>query len=359
MAKQDLGLTLRSSAPAFIIALIGGATFSLLNIPLPWTLGAIAFCAVFAINGSPWLMTSSVMMLARPTVGVMVGSTFSPEIMAAVPGWWREILFVLCFSASASAIGYILFRVVFRFDRVTAFVGALPAGLAELTIIGSSLGGNLRTLVLIHSVRIVTVVFTVPLFLTFVLNLDISDGNVPDAHFAKTLEDWVILVGCGLAGAALSQVARLPGGVMITALLVSAIVHGTGISTVSFPFWVVALAQILIGSVMGARFAKIEFREARWALLAAILWAAMLMPMAFSAARLATWLFEMPMEVSLLALAPGGIAEMSIVTYALGANVAFIVTCQVARMFFLLMLSPFIAERIARTVPRDPTETEI
>lgn len=338
--------------PAFFMAVIGGATFNLIGIPLPWTLGAIAFCAVLAIAGSPWLMSSSVMLLARPAIGVMVGSAFSPEIMASLLGWWREILFVLGFSASVSAMGFVLFRVVFRFDRVTAFIGGLPAGLAELTIIGSNLGGNLRTLVLIHSIRIVTVVFTVPLFLSFVLRLDIVGGNAPEVHVAETFADWLVLVSCGLAGAALSRVAHVPGGVMITALLVSAIVHGLGISSLSFPFWVVALAQILIGSVMGARFSRIDFREARLALLAAVVWAVMLMPMALGAAALASWLFEMPMEVSLLALAPGGVAEMAIITYALGVNVAFIVTCQVARMFFLLMLSPFIAERIARTTAR-------
>lgn len=345
--RHDLLSALRVGAPAFFIAILGGTAFSHAGIPLPWTLGPITFCAALAIAGSPWLLTSSVMYIARPTVGVMVGSSFSPEIINSFAGWWHEIVFVLGFSVTVAAAGYSLFRFVFRFDHVTAFVGALPAGLAELTIIGSSLGGNLRTLVLIHSIRIVTVVFTVPLVLTYVLNLDITGVQAPEAPVAKTLVDWLTLVGCGLGGAALSQVARLPGGVMITALMVSAVVHATGVSSVSMPFWAVALAQILIGAVMGARFAKINFREARLALVAAVLWSSILMPMALGAAALAGWLFDLPMQVALLALAPGGIAEMAIVTYAVGVNVAFIVTCQVARMFFLLILSPFLAERIA------------
>lgn len=340
-----------SSAPAFVVALVGGAVFNALGAPLPWTLGPIAFCSVFAIAGSRWLMNSSVMIVARPTVGVMVGSAFTPAIVAGLATWWLEILFVLAFSATIAMVGYAFFRFVFRFDRVTAFMGALPAGLAELTVIGGSLGGDMRTLVLIHAIRIVTVVFTVPMALTFGLGLDISGVRAVEANVASTLVDWAVLIGCGLAGAALSMVLRVPGGIMITALMVSAIVHGLGLSDASLPFWAVALAQVFIGSVLGARFAKIAFREARLALIAAISWVVVLMAMTFAAAWLSMTLFGTPAPVALLALAPGGIAEMAIVTYALGVDVAFIVTCQVARMFFLLTLSPAVAARIAK-IPR-------
>lgn len=339
---------LTASAPAFVVALVGGSVFSALGAPLPWTLGPIAFCSVFAIAGSRWLMNAGVMMVARPTVGVMVGSAFTPAIVSGLATWWLEILFVLGFSAAIGAVGYALFRFVFRFDRITAFMGALPAGLAELTVIGGSLGGNLRTLVLIHAIRIVTVVFTVPMVISFVLGLDISGVRAVETKVATTLLDWAVLVGCGLGGAALSMVLRVPGGVMITALMVSAVVHGVGLSDVSLPFWTVALAQIFIGSVLGARFAKIAFREARLALLAALVWVVVLMTMTFCAATLAVAIFGTPAPVALLALAPGGIAEMAIITYALGVDVAFIVTCQVARMFFLLTLSPSVAAWIAR-----------
>ncbi|MGP9818599.1 AbrB family transcriptional regulator [Salinarimonas sp. NSM] len=348
MRSHDLASALRASVPAFAVAAIGGAIFAALGAPLPWTLGPIAFCSAFAIAGSRWLMSPAVMTIARPTVGVMVGSTFTPAIVAGLVAWWLEILFVLGFSVTVALVGFVLFRFAFRFDRVTAFMAALPAGLAELTVIGGSLGGNLRTLVLIHAIRIVTVVFTVPMVLTFALGLDISGGRAAEAQVASSLVDWMVLVACGLGGAALSMVLHVPGGIMITSLFVSAVVHGAGLTEASLPFWAVALAQIFIGSVLGARFAKIAFREAGLALVAAIVWAALLMGLTLGAAALAVRIFGLGAPVALLALAPGGIAEMAIVTYALGIDVAFIVTCQVARMIFLLTTSPFLASRIAR-----------
>jgi uncharacterized protein len=349
MTLNGLRAISTSSLPAFLVALVGGFIFAWMGMPLPWTLGPIALCATLAIMGSPWLMSGQVMQVARPAIGVMVGSAFTPEIATSLVTWWKQILFVLAFSMTLSACGYLLFRHIFKFDRVTAFIGGLPAGLAELTVIGGALGGNLRALVLIHSIRIVTVVFTVPLFLTFVLGLDISArGAGPEGQAASSVGDWAILIGCGIGGVILSRFLHLPGGVMITALVLSAVVHGTGLSSASLPFWTVALAQIFIGSVMGARFANIAFSEMRSALAAALAWVVVLAVLTLAAAWLATILFDGPMHVALLSLAPGGMAEMAIVTYSLGFDVAFIMSCQVARMFFLLTLSPFVAARLGR-----------
>jgi membrane AbrB-like protein len=333
---------------AFAAAVAGGATFDRIGVPLPWTLGPIFVCGAIAIAGSRALMHSSVMLVARPAVGVMVGSAFTPAIAASLVQWWPEILFVLAFSMTISASGYLLFRHVFGLDRVTAFVAGLPAGLAELTVIGGALGGNLRVMVMIHAIRIVSVVFIVPLFLTFGLGLEIVTTRAGEGPVASSLADWAILIGCGLGGALFSRYMKLPGGVMIAALALSALVHATGLSTVALPFWAVALAQVFIGSVLGARFSKIAFRELRDAFVAAVVWVVVLMGLTIGAAAIATGVFGRPLPVALLALAPGGMAEMALVTYALGIDVAFVVTCQVARMFFLLTTGPFVAARIAR-----------
>jgi uncharacterized membrane protein AbrB (regulator of aidB expression) len=54
------------------------------------------------------------------------------------------------------------FRNLCGFDRATAVFAAMPGGLGEMTLLGSQYGGDTRRLVLVHSVRIVAVVFAVP-----------------------------------------------------------------------------------------------------------------------------------------------------------------------------------------------------
>jgi uncharacterized protein len=42
----------------------------------------------------------------------------------------------------------------------------------------------------------------------------------------------------------------------------------------------------------------------------------------------------------LLALSPGGTAEVILMSYALGIDVAFVVTCQITRILFVLTCVP-------------------
>ncbi len=327
-------------------ATIGGFVFFHLHAPLPWTLGPIAFCAFAATVGSRWLMPGSVLLAARPAIGVMAGSGFTPVVVASIGTWWSEVLVVALFGSIVAVTGFLFFRYVFRFDRVTAFFGSLPAGLAELTVIGGSLGGNTKSLVLIHSIRIVAIVFCVPLILQFVLGHAVGRVPVAAGEIAAGIKDWGILIGCAISGLVLGHYLKLPGGIMVAAMMISAVVHGLGISSAAFPGWFVAGAQIVIGAVAGSRFAGIQWREAWVTALAAVTWALLLVAMTVAAAWVVTNYSARPYSTGLLSLAPGGMSEMAVITYALGIDVAFIVTCQVFRTFLMLTTAPFIARLI-------------
>lgn len=327
-------------------ATIGGALFYYIHSPLPWTLGPIVFCALPAIIGGRWLMPDGVMLVARPTVGVMAGSGFTPVVIASIGAWWSEVLVVAVFGAAVAIAGFLVFRFVFRFDRVTSFFAALPAGLAELTVLAGSFGGNTKTLMLVHSIRIVAVIFTVPLILQFVLGHAVGRVPVAAGPVAASIEEWSVLAACALGGLVLGRYFKLPGGIMVGAMIISAVVHGAGLSTANFPAWFIALAQIVIGAVCGSRFAGIDWRQAWITVIAALTWVAILLVMTVAAAYLTTLYAARPFSTGLLALAPGGMSEMAVITFALGVDVAFIVTCQVLRTFLMLTTAPFVARLI-------------
>jgi uncharacterized protein len=51
----------------------------------------------------------------------------------------------------------------------------------------------------------------------------------------------------------------------------------------------------------------------------------------------------------LLALAPGGTVEITILAFSIGFEVAFVVTCQICRIMFVLFVGPVFFCRLART----------
>jgi membrane AbrB-like protein len=320
---------------------LGGFVFLLIGAPLPWTRGSLFAAAAVAIAGGRWKMPAPVRDVARPVVGLMAGGAFTPAVVATLGEWWPTVVFVIAYTLAITALGWLFFRRLCGLDPVTSFFASSPGGLGEMVLQGGALGGHVRTMTLIHSVRIVIVVFTVPFVIQMIAGGRIGTGAGPiAAHGPAALIDWLILAACGVAGYLVAKLVKLPGGPMVVSMLFSALVHGTGVTEVVPPSWLLALVQVVIGSVAGARFAGVSWREARRTLLQAAAWCVVLLATAALCAALAAQIFGRPFGALLLALSPGGLPEMTIISYALGLEVAFVVTCQVVRSFSSSALAP-------------------
>jgi membrane AbrB-like protein len=167
--------------------------------------------------------------------------------------------------------------------------------------------------------------------------------------------DWCILGLCAIGGYGLSQAIRFQAGLMIFPMLLSAAVHATGLTQAAPPSWLVSLVQVVIGGIVGARFAAISWREMQRTLACAVVWAAALIAIAAVSAWSGGWLIGRSFLAMLLALAPGGTVEITILAFSIGFEVAFVVTCQICRILFVLLLAPVFVSLLARKDgPADP-----
>lgn len=332
---------LASGSAAIAIAACGGAIFFFLHAPLPWTLGALTAAAIAAAVTGRTLLQPQVRTVVRPVVGVLAGSAFTADVVAAMVQWWSAILLVVAFSLAMLFIGFFYFRRIAGFDAPTAFFASAPGGLGELSLIGGSLGANMRRLVVVHAIRILLVVFTVPFALQLLLGVPIG-RTVPTAAAAVALNgfDWAVLAGCAFAGYGLSRIVRFPGGPMVFALIFSVVVHSMGLTAASPPPWLVATVQVVLGAVVGTRFAGIRWSEASHAIGVGTIWGVLMLASAVFAAYVGTLFLDYPFEAMVLAMAPAGMVEMTLITLALGFDVAFVVTCQLCRVLFVLISTP-------------------
>lgn len=335
----------RSTLLALMVGGTGSLLFVLLGLPLPWMLGSLTATAIVATLGRNWFVPLPIRDAARPVIGVMAGSAFTPAIVQVLPLWWPALLVVLGFTLVSVMAGFLFFVRVAGFDKVTAFFASAPGGLAELTTLGGSYGGNLREMVLVHSIRIICVLAILPILLQFLAGYDLSAAVfIPQADHAGSegLTDWAILIGCGVLGYAIGKRVRVPGGVLIPALFLSAVAHGAGWTDAAPPGWLVAAVQVVIGSAAGARFFGIKRSEALGAMLWGLVWAALLLSLSAIVATLGPPLLGQPTGALLLAFAPGGTAEMTILSIAIGIEVAFVITCQVSRMMMVYATAPLL-----------------
>ncbi|WP_210496670.1 AbrB family transcriptional regulator [Microvirga antarctica] len=334
-----------SSAKNAVLALAcggaGGAVFLLLNIPLPWTLGSMTAAAILAMSGISWRLPASARSLARPIIGVMAGSAFTLEVARSISTWWQVIPALMAFFLLLTGLGTLYFMRVCRFDKATAFFASTPGGLGELTLLGAQYGGNMRQLVLVHSVRIITVVFAVPFAVRLIAPGELAAvAALAGLRPALTGADWVVLLGCAAIGYAMGKPLKAYGGLMVVPLLLSAIVHCAGLTDLPPPAWLVALMQVVIGCVAGSRFAGVTWREFHTSILQGLAWTVVMLCLALLAATVCSLFVPASLPALLLAFAPGGLAEMTVVAFAMGIEVAFVVACHVFRSIYLVVATP-------------------
>src|SRR5262245_5323818 len=72
---------------ALILGTIGGACFKYITSPLPWMLGSMAFVTVAVLCGVKLRMPGPLRSGMITVLGVMLGSSFTPEIVKHMGQW--------------------------------------------------------------------------------------------------------------------------------------------------------------------------------------------------------------------------------------------------------------------------------
>lgn len=330
-APKNAAFAVVSSLPALVIGSLGGAAFVWLHMPLPWMLGAMFLVAVLSLflprRQSKYLRVNTGFRALMITVlGVLLGSGFTPAMIARLPELGGLMLIMLVFLPIGGAVSYAVFRRIGNLPKVESYFSAMPGGLTEMTLMGESMGGNPRQIVLVHAVRVFVVVMTIPFYFRIFEGYVAQPLNFSATGNHVSPQDALLLIACGIAGWLLGRRVNLPAAQLVGPMLFSAAVHLAGFSTAKPPPELVAMAQVAMGAGLGARFVGlplIEIRRLAW--LAVISTFAMLAA-AILVSFLASWITGFSRQTILLTISPGGVAEISLVALALGID-ATIVTC--------------------------------
>lgn len=336
-------------ALALGIGAAGGWVFTLLTMPLPWMLGAMLFNTVAAMLRAP---IAPPVRLRPPMVlvlGVLLGSGFTPDIVGRLGEWALSLGLLALYLVAIGVTVIPFYMLVGRFDRTTAYFSGMPGGLNEMLLIGQAMGGDDRKIALAHAARILMVVFAVAFWFRLVAGLELGDR----AAFGVSIvdippRDLMILAACGVVGWPLAKLARLPAPQLIGPMLVSAAVHVLGWTYSQPPAELVNLAQLILGTIIGCRFVGATPAEMRKALALSAGATAVMMLVAGAFTVLLRLVTGIDPLIVLLAYAPGGLAEMSLVALALNADVAYVATHHMIRIMMVVLAAPLIFKLIAR-----------
>jgi len=331
---------------SFAVGLAGVGAFMLAGLPLPWLLGPIIACLAAALLGVPMKGIKPVNEAMRTVLGVAVGATLTPAVIATFPGMWPTLVLIPVMVACIGSVGVPYFMRLWRYDFPTAYYATMPGGLQDMLIFGEEAGGNVRTLSLIHATRVLVIVVALPFLLKSVWDADLS--NPPGVPATTVpLHELALMVACAVVGWQGAKWIGLFGASILGPLIVAAAVTLGGFLHFRPPAEAIWAAQFFIGMTIGAKYSGITAEEVRRDVAAGLGFCVILMILTVIFVEAIYQAGLAPGKETLLSFAPGGQAELMVLALIVGADAAFVVAHHVLRIFVVILGAP-VAVRVFR-----------
>lgn len=326
---------------ALTLGSLGGAGFFVADLPLPWMLGSMSACIAAALAGWRPAMAMPLRSSMLAVLGVMLGSAFTPDLPGQALTWAPSLAALFAAMIGATVLVMAYFRRVGGMTTPTAYFAAAPGGVNEMVMTGGALGGDERTIALIHFLRILLIVFTIPIGFRLATGvhgapMSRSMGALADLP----LLDAAMLLACAVGGAILGRLLRFPAATLTGPMAASSLIHVLGLTASHPPAELVIAAQVVTGAGLGCRMVGLSWRRLMQTARVALGSTMILIMISGGMAALLAWLAGLPFSMVLLAFVPGGIAEMCLIALALGQDVAFVSTHHVLRVILVVACAP-------------------
>lgn len=327
---------------AFAVAAVGVAVFKLLHLPLPWLLGPMSACLVAALAGVPMRGLKTLNDSMRTILGVAVGATLTPAVLATFPAMWPTLLLMPIMVACIGLIGIPYFQRYCGYDFPTAYYATMPGGLQDMIIFGEEAGANVKSVSLIHATRVMVIVFALPFLLIGIWDADLS--NPPGAPASSVpLDEMALMVLCAFVGWRVADRVGLFGASILGPMIATAAVTLAGGLQNRPPTEAIWAAQFFIGMAIGTKYAGITFAEVRRDLVAGLGFCLILIILTLIFVEAIYGMGLAPGMATLLAFAPGGQAELTVLALIVGGDVAFVVAHHVLRIVVVILGAPIAA----------------
>jgi membrane AbrB-like protein len=341
-------IALARLAETLLIALAGGVAFTLLRFPAGLMSGAMLAVAIAGVIGRPVQVPHPVARACFVLIGILLGSVVTPEMLRGMANWPLSIAILviaaLCMIAATAAY----LRLVHRWDRLSALMGASPGSLAQVMALSAEYGLDLRAIAIVQTTRVLMLTVGLPAGLAlFGLARDPTVMVAPADVPANLIELVILGVVSTVAAAALAWL-RFPGGLLFGAMAGSGLLHGTGWIHAVLPWWLSAAGIVMLGAVAGARFANTTPSTLLGYLGAALGSFAVAIAVASCFVLVVTSLLPFPIADVVVAFSPGAQDTMMVLALALHLDPVFVGAHHVARFLVVTFSIALLSRRLAR-----------
>ena len=285
----------------------------------------------------------------RTILGVAAGSTVTVSFIAAIPSLWSTLILIPIMVILIGFMGVWYFQKICGYDFPTAYYASMPGGLQDMLAFGEEAGGNIRAMSLIHATRVLVIVVLLPILLISIWQVELDR---PPGRLLRYIEiNQLIILGiCAFAGWKIAISIGMFGATILGPLILTSAASMTGILNSRPPAEAIWAAQYFISLGIGVKYVGITIDEMRRDIVAGLGFCILLLLLTLAVLGLVVKFELAPAVEAILSLAPGGQAELVVMALIAGADMGFVVSHHLLRIFIVILGAPILA-RIMRAKP--------
>lgn len=345
-APLTFGTALFRLTLTVLISAVGGAIATLLHIPAAWLAGGAMAAAIAALSGVRTHMPNWLRDIIFVLTGLSMGAAVSRDSLTLMAQWPVTLAALVVELILIIALTGFVLRRIFGLDRGTAYLSSFPGHLSFVMSIAAAGVGDSRKIAVIQVTRILLLTIVVPIAALFlpVGHTTIAAGASEPMRL-ETLA--LVTLACGVVGYIFTRL-RVPAGYALGAMATSIIAKFAGWFDGDLPPYFLEAVFVLVGALIGSRFAGITLKEFVEAILAGIVGTVLTAGITTIIALAVMPLVAIPFGQVWIGLAPGGLESMGALGIALGFDTAFIAAHHVSRLLMLTFAIPTIVLLIRR-----------
>ncbi|MGE7604062.1 AbrB family transcriptional regulator [Peribacillus sp. NPDC097675] len=327
-------LLLKGMLKVLLLSLIGGYTFSLLHIPIPWMLGPIVvvMLAQFFYKG-PLKWSDQMRDLGIVIVGTSIGVKFNTDLF----GMMGSIIFYMI-ALNAILIGGSIgiAYLTSKWGKIplkAAVLGAIPGGLSQIVVFAEEEKvKEIGVISYFQVIRLLLVVVSVP----FIVAGQVMSKPSTDARLTIGL---VLLIALAWGCSHLMKRIHLPVAFFITPIILFITLQlTTPLSMPQVPSIIMNISQLLIGAYIGLMLKPHMIKLPVRVLLGGIFSAIALIALTIGSSFLMSYALDTTFTTSFLSTAPGGLDQMVLLADAVHAEVSLVSMFQTFRLLFIFII---------------------
>jgi len=334
-------------AETMLIATSGAVVFQLVGFPGGLVSGSMLAVAIAALLGRPVRLPLALARLCFVMVGILLGAVITPQMLGGITTWPLSVALLMVSAMVMFAATACYLRWVHGWDALSALLGASPGSMAQVMVLSAELCADMRGIAIVQVMRVLLIVLGVPACLALFGSTVEPVASTREVATTSFAELAILIIVSSVVAFAMLRVG-CPGGLMFGAMFGSGILHGSGLSHASLPWWMGNAAVVMLGAVAGARFANTGPRMLLSYLGAAFGSFAVAGTVAASFALLVAAMLPFRIADVMVAFAPGAQDTMMVLALALNLDPIYVGAHHLVRFLVVSLAVAVAARRLTR-----------